>query len=352
MDVSVEELAAMVGGRVAGDSGSERTATVRITGAASIFDAAEGDLAFFANVKYLAALRSTRATCVLVPEDFQEAISAILIHVPNPMAAFALVMERFTPPPVVFCPGIHPSVVVGEGVQLGAGVSIQPHVVIEPGAVIGEGTVLGANAYIGHSTKVGAGCLIYPNVIIRERCIVGNRVIIHPGTVIGSDGFGFELKEGRHVKVPQTGFVQIDDDVEIGANCAMDRGRFGRTWIGEGTKVDNLVHVGHNVVVGKHVLLVAQVGISGSTRVGNYATLAGQAGVAGHLEIGEHATVGAQGGVTRSVPAKQFWWGTPARPMEEFKERYAHAGRLPQLADRISRLEEMLEEFSKKQPPA
>ncbi len=308
-------------------------------------------MTFFGNARYLPALKATRATCVLVPEGFAEPISAIAVEVANPSVAFAQVLEKLAPPAIVFPPGIHPSAVVGENVQLGAGVSIQPHAVIEAGAVIGEGTVIGAGAYVGHEARLGAGCHLHPHVTIRERCVLGERVVIHSGTVIGSDGFGYEMVEGRHVKIPQTGIVQIDDDVEIGANATIDRARFGRTWIGEGAKIDNLVQIAHNVVIGKHSIVVAQVGISGSTRLGQYVTVAGQAGVVGHIEIGDRAIVAAQSGVSKSLPPGAVVWGRPAVPLREEKERIARVSRLPLLLERVKRLEQLLDSILKKISP-
>ena len=337
MHATVEELAALVGGHFAGDVGA-----VPITGAASVSDALEGDITFFGNPKYLPALRTSRATCALVPEGFAETISAIPIQVTNPSLAFSQVVERFAPAPVVFEPGCHPSAVVDSSAQIGANVSIQPHAVIEAGAVIGDHSIIGANVYVGHGAKIGADCHIYPNVSIRERCVIGNRVIIHSGAVLGSDGFGFEMVRGRYVKIPQIGIVQVDDDVEIGANTTIDRARFGRTWIGEGSKIDNLVQIAHNVVIGKHSVIVSQVGISGSSKIGNYVTLAGQVGVVGHIEIGDQAIVAAQSGVSKSVPPKQMVWGSPAIPIREGKERIAYISRLPKLVERVKRLEERL----------
>jgi len=334
---TVEELAALVGGRFTGDVGA-----VPITGAASVSDALEGDITFFGNPKYLPALRTSRATCALVPEGFAESISAIPIQVANPSLAFSQVVERFAPAPVVFEPGIHPSAVVASNAQIGAGASIQAHAVVEAGAVIGDGSIIGANVYVGHGARIGADCHIYPNASIRERCVIGNRVIIHSGAVIGSDGFGFEMVQGRYVKIPQIGIVQIDDDVEIGANTTIDRARFGRTWIGEGTKIDNLVQIAHNVVIGKHSIIVSQVGISGSSKIGNYVTLAGQVGVVGHIEIGDQAIVAAQSGVSKDVPPKQMVFGSPALPIREQKEQIARINRLPKLIERVKRLEQQL----------
>ena len=337
MHATVEELAALVGGRVTGAAGN-----APITGAASVADAQEGDITFFGNPKYLAALRTSRATCALVPEGFAESIAAIPIQVANPSLAFAQVVERFAPAPVVFEPGIHPSAVIAPSARIGAGVCIQAHAVVEAGAVLGDRSILGASAYVGHEAKIGADCHIYPNATVRERCTLGNRVILHSGVVIGSDGFGYEMVQGRYVKIPQTGMVQIDDDVEIGANTTIDRARFGRTWIGEGTKIDNLVQIAHNVVIGKHSVVVSQVGISGSSKIGNYVTLAGQVGIVGHIEIGDQAIVAAQSGVSKDLAPKQMYWGTPAVPIREQKEQIARVARLDKLMERVKRLEARL----------
>jgi len=335
VDASIEELAALVGGRVIGATGAPR-----ISGAASVTDAQEGDITFFGNAKYLPALRASRATCALVPEGFEENIPAAQIQVANPTLAFSKILAQLAPAPVVFPPGIHPSAVLAADAVIGENVSIQAHVVVEPGAVIGNGTFLGPGVYIGHGTRVGGDCKIYANASIRERCVIGDRVVIHSGAVLGSDGFGFEMVGGRYVKIPQTGIVQIDDDVEIGANTTIDRARFGRTWIGEGSKIDNLVQIAHNVVIGKHTIVVSQVGISGSSHIGNYVTLAGQVGLVGHIEVGDQAIVAAKSGVSKSIPAKQMWWGNPAGPIREQKEQHARISRLPKLMERVKRLEE------------
>lgn len=333
---TVQELAALVGGQfVSEDDGGKI-----ITGATALADAGEGHCTFFGNAKYLPQIKASRATAALVPLDFSEAISPVAIRVENPTLAFARVLEKFAPEPIRFAPGVHPTAVVGRDVILGEGVSVQPFVVIEDGARIGANTVLGAHGYVGHAASIGADCQIAPRVTVGARCVIGNRVIIHSGTVLGSDGFGFELSGGRHMKIPQIGIVQIDDDVEIGANVTIDRARFGRTWIQEGTKIDNLVQIAHNVVVGKHCLIVSQVGISGSTRLGNYVTLAGQVGVVGHIEIGDQTIVGAQSGVTKGIGPKQVAFGYPAMPLREAKEQLAHIGRLPKLYARVKKLEQ------------
>jgi len=345
LDYSVDELAAIVGGRVAGGDGQ-----TRITGVAGVADAAPGHITFLANRKYLPALKAGRASAALVPLDFDAEISAVQIRVENPMQALAGILEKFAPPPVTFDPGVHSTAVIGAGVVLGRGVSIQPYAVVERGAKIGDATVIGAHAYVGHGTSIGANCRIHPHVTIRENVTIGNRVAIHSGTVIGGDGFGYEFSGGRHIKIPQTGTVQIDDDVEIGCNTAIDRARFGRTWIQEGTKIDNLVQIAHNVIIGKHSVIVSQVGISGSARLGNYVTLAGQVGLVGHLEVGDKAIVGAQAGVSKDVPVGEIWLGSPATPMLEQKEKFANINRLPKLFARVKKIEQILDSKPKSLP--
>ncbi len=347
MELTVQELAALVGGQFA----SEADASQKIRGAAAVADAGAGQVTFFGNARYLPQLKASRATAALVPMDFAESIAAITIRVENPSLAFAQLLEKFAPAPIRFAPGLHPTAVVGRDVVLGENVSIQPFVVLEDGVQIGANTVIGAHSYIGHEAQIGVDCHFAPRVTIGARCLIGRRVILHSGVVIGSDGFGFEFAGGRHVKIPQTGHVQIDDDVEIGANTTIDRARFGRTWIQEGTKIDNLVQIAHNVVIGKHCIIVSQAGISGSTRLGNYVTLAGQVGVVGHIEIGDQAIVAAQSGVSKSVPPKTVVFGTPALPMRESKEQLARIGRLPKLYERVKKVEQILGEAGKSLPP-
>lgn len=347
MDITVSELAAFVGGQFA----SETDGTIRISGAASIAEAREGDVTFFGNAKYLAALKACRATAVLVPVDFAETISPIAIRCENPTLAFSQILARNAPPAVVFPRGIHPSAVIGDGAVIGEGASIQPNAVVEPGARIGARTVIGAGSYVGHEAIVGDDCSLAARVTVGARCVVGNRVIIHSGAVLGGDGFGFEMKDGRQVKIPQTGIVQVDDDVEIGANTTVDRARFGRTWIGAGTKIDNLVQIAHNVQIGKHCIICAQAGVSGSTRLGDYAVLGGQVGTVGHIEIGRGAQVGAQSGVSKNVPPGEVWFGYPAIPIKEQKTQLARIALLPRLFERLKRLEQMAREFGKALPP-
>ena len=345
MIITVDELAALVGGRVVGGDGQ-----TGISGVASVQDATEGQITFLANPKYLPALKLSKASAVLVPADFSGETSALQIQVQNPMEALPKILEKFASPKVVFAPGVHSTAVIGSDVSLGKNVSIQPYAVIESGAKIGDDTVICAHAYIGHDVKIGVHCTIHPNVTIRENSLIGNRVMIHSGAVIGGDGFGYEFSGGKHVKIPQTGIVQIDDDVEIGSNTTIDRARFGRTWIQEGTKIDNLVQIAHNVVIGKHSVIVSQAGISGSTRLGQYVTLAGQVGLVGHLEIGDQVVVAAQSGVSKSIPAKEIWFGSPAGPIREEKEKIAYVGRLSKLYARVKQIEQILDSKSKSLP--
>ena len=340
LHLTVGELARSLGGEIRVGSPE-----VVITGVASLAEAGEGEITFFGNPKYLAALRRSRAAAILVPREFPPTaeFSCALIAVDNPSLAFAGLVERFTPPPVVDAPGVAPTALVGRDVQLGANISVGPYVVIEDGVRLGDGVVIGAHGFVGAGCVLGEGSRLYPRVTIRERCLIGRRAIIHSGVVIGGDGFGFELKEGRHVKVPQTGIVQIDDDVEIGANTTIDRARFGRTHIGEGTKIDNLVQIAHNVVVGPHSILCAQAGISGSTRLGRYVTMAGQTGTVGHIEIGDQAVLAAKSGVSKDVPAKTVMFGYPAEPLDEAKASVARIRRLPKLLERVKKLEAEIE---------
>ena len=335
MTFTVKELAAPSGGELVGDS------TLKITGAASLGEATPGEISFFANRKYVALLRKTRASAVFVPPDFAEPINAAQIRVSNPTKAFEQVVLKFAPKPITFTPGIHPSAVVDPSAQLGDCVSIQPLAVIEAGAQIGDDTIIGAGSYVGQETVIGSGCHIYPHVTIRERSRIGSRVIIHSGVVIGADGFGFEMIDGRQEKIQQLGIVQIDDDVEIGANTTVDRARFGRTWIQQGVKIDNLVQIAHNVVIGKDCVIVAQTGISGSTRVGERVMMGGQVGIIGHIEIGNGAAIGAQSGISKSIPGG-IWFGSPAVPLAEAKQQIAWIHRLGKLFARVKEIEKKL----------
>ena len=302
-------------------------------------DANPGDISFFGNPKYINALRKTRATAVLLPESFTEEVPGHCLFVPDPAAAFAQILPLFTPQPIVRAPGIDPTAVISPDAEIGEGCSIGAHVVIESGAKIGTRSVIEAQCFIGQESTLGENCHLHPKVTVRERCLIGSRVILHCGVVVGADGFGYEFRDGKQQKIPQTGTVQIDDDVEIGSNSAIDRARFGRTWIQRGTKIDNLVQIGHNVTIGEHCILCAQVGISGSTRVGNYVTLAGKVGLSGHIEIGDQVMIGAMSGLAKNVPPKTIMFGAPAQPIREYKENYALLKNIRKLYNRVKALE-------------
>src|SRR6266513_6521036 len=335
MTFTLQQLATTSGGELVGDP------SLQIKGAASLTEATPGEISFFANRKYIGLLRRTHASAVFVPADFAEAITPAQIRVANPTKAFEQVVLKFAPKAIAFTPRIHPTAVVDASAQLGERVSIQPHAVIEPGARIGDDTIIGAGSYIGHETVIGSACLIYPNVTIRERSQIGSRVIIHSGAVIGADGFGFEMVDGRHQKIQQLGFVQIDDNVEIGANTTIDRARFGRTWIQEGVKIDNLVQIAHNVVIGKNSIIAAQTGIAGSVRIGQRVLIGGQAGIIGHIEIGDNTAIGAQSGISKNISGGA-WWASPAVPLAEAKQQIAWVRRLGKLVARVKEIERKL----------
>jgi UDP-3-O-[3-hydroxymyristoyl] glucosamine N-acyltransferase len=335
MSLTVKQLADLSGGELVGDS------TLNIKGAASLGEATQGEISFFTNRKYIGLLRKTRASAIFVPPDFSESINAAQIRVSNPTKAFEQVVLKFAPKPITFAPGTHPSAIVDSSVQLGDRVSIQPLAVIEAGAKIGDDTVIGAGSYVGHETVIGSACHIYPHVTIRERTRLGSRVIIHSGAVIGADGFGFEMVDGRHEKIQQLGIVQIDDDVEIGANTTVDRARFGRTWIQQGVKIDNLVQIAHNVVIGKNTVVAAQTGIAGSVQIGQRVLIGGQVGIIGHIEIGDNTAIGAQSGISKNISGGA-WWASPAVPLADAKQQIAWVRRVGKLIARVKEIEKKL----------
>jgi UDP-3-O-[3-hydroxymyristoyl] glucosamine N-acyltransferase len=306
-----------------------------VTGLAGLREAAATDVSFLASPKYQASVKATRACVLIIARDLPVDFDGVIVRVDNPSEAFAELVRQVAPPSVTYAPGVHPTAVVASTARLGKDVSVQPHAVIEDRVVIGDGTLIGAGTYVGHESRLGADCRLYANVSLRERTIIGDRVILHSGVVLGADGFGYEKAGGTHKKVPQVGSVEIGDDVEIGANSAIDRGRFGWTRIGKGTKIDNLVQIGHNCVIGEHCIICGLVGVAGSTIIGNQVTLAGQVGVAGHLTIGDKSIIMAQAGVTKDVPPGSVMLGAPAVPHKEFKRMTAAMQRLPELLAKL-----------------
>ncbi|PIP19676.1 MAG: UDP-3-O-(3-hydroxymyristoyl)glucosamine N-acyltransferase [Candidatus Omnitrophica bacterium CG08_land_8_20_14_0_20_41_16] len=338
MRKTLKEIADLLDGEVVGD------ASVVITGANGIKEAVAGDITFLANPKYASLLKASSASAVITSREIQE-FEKPIIRVDNPSLAFSKVISLITPDNINYPKGIHPTVILGKNVKLGKLAALGPYVVIEDDVEIGDKTVISSGCFLGARSKVGADSLIYSNCSIRERTIIGNRVIIHSGAVIGSDGFGFVTIDGIHHKIPQVGIVEIGDDVEIGANVTIDRARFDKTIIGSGTKIDNLVQIAHNVVIGKNCLIVAQVGISGSTVIGNNVILAGQAGLVGHITIGDGAIVTAQSGVAKSVPANTMVSGYPARPFNTTQKVNACAQNLPKLFELVKELKKRIAEL-------
>ncbi|MCX5710190.1 MAG: UDP-3-O-(3-hydroxymyristoyl)glucosamine N-acyltransferase [Candidatus Omnitrophica bacterium] len=341
MRKTLKEIARIAGGEVAGD------ANTVITGVSGIREARPGDITFLSNPKYAPLLDTTLASAIIVSRDIKN-LSKPVIRTDNPSLAFAKVIASFIPEDVTRPKGIHKTALISKKAKIGKGAAVGPYSVIEEGASVGEDSVIYSGCFIGHGAKIGKGALIYPNVTVRERVIIGERVIIHSGTVLGSDGFGFLNVDGAHKKIPQVGTVEICDDVEIGANVTIDRARFDKTVIGRGTKIDNLVHIAHNVVVGENTLIVAQAGISGSTVIGNNVTIAGQAGLVGHITIGDGAILAAQAGVTKSVPPNTMVSGYPARQHDKAKIVNACLQNLPKLYEEVKELKKKIEELEKK----
>ncbi|HSC29852.1 MAG TPA: UDP-3-O-(3-hydroxymyristoyl)glucosamine N-acyltransferase [Vicinamibacterales bacterium] len=317
---------------------------IEIRGVAGIEDAGPGELTFFTNPKYTAALRTTRAAAVIL-SDAADAAPCAMLRAEQPYLAFARAVELFADDwrPAA---GVHRLALVSDGASLGPDVSIGPFAVIGDGARIGARTILHPHVTVGRGAEVGEDCILHARVSLRERVRVGNRVIIQDGAVVGSDGFGFARRaDGTHHKIPQIGSVVIDDDVEIGANSAIDRPAVGETRVGAGTKIDNLVQVAHGVRIGRDVLLAAQVGIAGSTTIEDSVTLAGQVGVAGHLTLGRGVVASAQSGIPNSVDAGAFVSGYPAIPNREWLKSSAVFRRLPEMRRQMAELERRIAEL-------
>ena len=337
MEITLEQLAALTGGVIL--RGDPQTL---LKGIAALREAGREDLSFFGNERYINDLRRTGAAAVLVPVNTPlDVCGSALVVCGNPSAAFAEVVRRFRTPPRQFRPGIHPAAVVHPSVKADpAKVCIGPCAVIEAGVEIGAGTEIGPGCVLGENAKIGRDCLFFSRVSIYHDCVLGDRVRLHSGAVIGSDGFGYEFIGGRHEKIDQVGIVQIDSDVEIGSNTTVDRARFGRTWIGEGCKIDNQVQIAHNVVLGRHVIVVAQAGIAGSSRVGDYTVIAAQVGIAGHLEVGPQITITAKAAVTRDISSKGVYAGHPVQLIRDHQRQQVLVRRLPELVERLRKVED------------
>jgi len=344
MEKTLREIARIVGGEIVGDP------EVVICGVSGIKEAKKGDITFLANRRYMPLIDSTQASAIIAPLDVGPA-SKPLIKTADPSAAFAMVVAQMCPARISHPKGIHKTAVIAKSAKIGRDVAIGPYVVIEDNVKIADNTIIYAGCYIGHDVEIGANCLFYANVSIRERITIGSRVSIQSGSVIGSEGFGYTNVDGVYKLIPQIGTVLIEDDVEIGANVTVDRARFDKTVIGKGTKIDNLVQIAHNVVIGENSIIIAQAGISGSTHIGRGVTIAGQAGLVGHIDIGDGAVCAAQAGVTKSVPAHTIVSGYPAKPHEEAKKINACVQRLPHLIETLNDLKKRLEELEKQIKP-
>jgi UDP-3-O-[3-hydroxymyristoyl] glucosamine N-acyltransferase len=333
---TVSNIAEKLGGEVVGDG------SVEITGIASARSARASDLTFAESAKFFAAAEQSQARAVVVPGGF-ESLTKVLIRVKDPRVAIAKVLPLFFPPET-HAPGIHPSAVVDPSAQIDASAHIGPHCVVGAGVKLGQRSVLMGGNHIGRDCQLGNDVTLYPNVVVYARSQIGNRVMIHAGTTIGSDGYGYVFDQGQHRKVPQAGNVIIHDDVEIGANAAIDRGALDSTIIGQGTKIDNLVHVAHNVIVGRHCLIMGQCGFAGSTELGDYVVVASQSGIAGHLKLGNQAMVGAKSGVMRDVPDGGKVAGVPATTGIQAKRQWAATAQLPEIIRRLRDVEKRLEQ--------
>lgn len=337
MPFTAAQIAEQVRGEVLGD------ASVELTGFAPADSAKPGDLTFAEKDTYLAAAEQSQATAILVPPGFTST-QKVLIRVANPRIAVARLLPVFFPPDE-YPAGIHSSATIDSSAQ------IDPTAHIGPGCVVGARVRIGARAVlmggnnVGRDSQIGEDSCLFPNVVVYALTQIGKRVTIHASTVIGSDGYGYVFDEGRHRKMLQVGNVIIQDDVEIGANAAIDRAALGSTVIGQGSKIDNLVHVAHNVVLGKHCLVMGQAGFAGSTRLGDYCVIAAQAGIAGHLKLGNQATVGAKSGVMRDIPDKGTVLGIPAAPDRQAKRQMIAIQQLPDLIHRTRELEKQVEEL-------
>jgi UDP-3-O-[3-hydroxymyristoyl] glucosamine N-acyltransferase len=339
-EFSLEVLAELVGGLVSGDK------EVKIRGVAPLENAGPADISFLAKAKQAELLQTTGAGAVLVPPGVDGTTGLPVVVVKDPYLAVAIIHNHFLARPFA-ATGLHPRACIGQGCELGLEVSVGPLAVIGDRVGLGERVRIAAGAVIGDDVRIGDDTSIGTNVTIGDGTQIGKRVTIHAGTVVGSDGFGYATNErGEHIKRPQVGNVRIDDDVEIGANCCIDRATFGTTWIKAGAKLDNLVQIGHNVIVGDNSLLVAQVGIAGSTCLGRNVVMGGQAGAAGHLDVGDRVMIAAQGGIHDSQPRGAVVGGTPAIPIRQWAKSSAIFARLPELQNQVRKNTKALAELA------
>ncbi|OJW05828.1 MAG: UDP-3-O-(3-hydroxymyristoyl)glucosamine N-acyltransferase [Planctomycetales bacterium 71-10] len=345
MVATVEQLAALVSGRLVGDG------NVAIRSARPVNEAGPGDITFIENERYAKLLRTSPASAAIVGPHFRMKRPPVkddlaVIEVDDPIAAFIAVRNHLAGGTKARWTGVHPQAWVAPTAKLGRDVAVYPFAYVGDEAEVGDGTTIHPGAVIGDRAKVGRDCVIHPNVVLYPGVVLEDRVEVHSGTVLGADGFGYRQVDGRHVKVPHTGRLEVGSDVEIGANCTIDRGTFEATRIGEGTKVDNLVMIAHNNQVGRHNLLCAQVGIAGSCKTGDYVVMAGQAGIKDKTTIGDGVVVGAQAGVHRNIPSGQQVLGSPAIPVREQRRLFQMIARLPDMHNKLRELSAQIEAVS------
>jgi UDP-3-O-[3-hydroxymyristoyl] glucosamine N-acyltransferase len=340
LGTTLRNIADAVGGTVVGDD------QVLIKGINSLALAKEGEISFLADLRLTHQLKATKASAIIVKHQTGLYQGAQLV-VSNPYLAYARVAAIFAPSPPRF-PGVSDKAVIEKGVGLGREVSIYPFVYVGHGAVIGNNVILFPGVYIGDRVRVGDRTVLYPQVAVLSDCIIGKDVIIHAGTVIGSDGFGFARDGDLNVKIPQTGIVEIEDEVEIGALSAIDRASLGKTIVKKGVKTDNLVQIGHNVVVGENTIIVAQVGVAGSTKIGRNVTIGGQVGLVDHIEIGDRVMIGSKSGVAKSIPPGEVVSGIPTMPHRLWLKTRGHIRRLPEYSEKVRELEERVRELEER----
>lgn len=340
MKFKLKEIANIINGNIKGDG------DIVITGVNSIDAAGPGDISFFADNRYKDLVPKTKASAIIVKEE-TELFNGPQIIVSNPLLGFAKIAQLFSPPIPAY-PGISDKAIIGRDVVIGKNISIYPFVYIGDRVVIEDNVNIFPGTFIGNDVKIGKNTVIYPNVTILDGTVIGKNVIIHSGTVIGSDGFGFVKDGSRSIKIPQRGIVQIDDDVEIGANNCIDRATMGKTWIKRGVKTDNMVHIAHNVIVGEDTIIIAQAGISGSVRIGNEVVIGGQVGIVDHINIGDKAMIGPQSGVAKSIPESGIFSGTPAMPHKLFLKTSVLIPKLPEMNKKIIDMEKKIKELEKK----
>jgi UDP-3-O-[3-hydroxymyristoyl] glucosamine N-acyltransferase len=340
MPITASQIAQQVHGEIIGD------ASVELTGFAPAEHARQGDLTFAEKEAYFAAAEASQAAAIIVAGDYVSS-NKVLIRVPNARVAVARLLPVFFPPDQ-YPPGIQPGATIAPSAQVDPTAHVGPGCVVGARVRLGARTVLMGGNHLGRDCQIGDDVCLHPNVVVYAKSQIGHRVTIHAGTVIGSDGYAYVLDEGRHRKIIQAGNVIIHDDVEIGANTAIDRGALGSTVIGQGTKLDNLVHVAHNVVIGRHCIITGQVGFAGSTVMGDYCVVAAQSGIADHLKIGNQVTIGAKSGIMRDIPDGGKVLGIPAMPDKQAKRQMIAIQHLPELMQRLRALEKQVEQLTAK----